>query len=551
MLRTLSIENVVVIDKVSISFDEGLCVLSGETGAGKSILLDSLGLALGARAETSLIRQGQEKATVTCAFELPRDHSVITHLDEAGIDAEDMLIVRRDLNMQGRSRAFINDHPVSVATLKTIGNLLVDIHGQFDQLLDGAQHRMALDAFSQHGVLLSTVQVFYAAWKAASERLEATKLKIQHAQDEKEFLEYALGELEKVDPQEGEEKDLVQQRSLLMNYEKIYQSLQEAQDALDSGDVERTLASALKSLGRAQALNPELATPITEALERAQIEVTEATQLLAQVPGAESFSPEELERIDERLFSLKGLARKHQVPVHGLHLLRNQIAEKFQLLDDQSGSLALLEKEVAQAQAAYLEGAEKLSDSRAHKAVELDKAVNERLPNLKLEKATFETVLTRMSEDRWSEYGLEQVAFHIATNPGSAPGPLKKIASGGERSRFMLALKSALAQTQDVPTLIFDEADSGVGGATASAIGDHLAELAQTRQVLSITHSPQVAAKAAHHWKIEKSHTGATTATQVHKLADAERSEEVARMLAGAEVTPEARAAAAKLLEAV
>ena len=550
MLRTLSIENVVLIDQVSITFDEGLCVLSGETGAGKSILLDSLGLALGARAETSLIRQGQDKATVTCAFDLPAKHAVIGLLDDAGIDAEDTLIVRRDINTQGRSRAFINDHPVSVAILKSIGNLLVDIHGQFDQLLEGSQHRDALDSFAQHGGILQEVRDAFAAWKAAREKLEATRLQIQQAQDEKEFLEYALKELDKVDPQPGEEKELAKNRSLLMNYEKIYQSLQETQEVLDSGDLETVLSSALKNLTRAQGLNPELTTPIVEALERAQIEVTEASQLMAQVPGAAAFSPEELERLDDRLFTLKGLARKHQVPVEELHLLRNQIAEKFNLLADQSGSLAVLEKEVVQARKSYEEKAGKISASRQKYAGALDKQVNERLPNLKLEKAVFATVLIDMPEDRWSEHGMEQVSFHIATNPGSAPGPLKKIASGGERSRFMLALKSALAQTQNVPTLIFDEADSGVGGATASAIGDHLAELARSRQVLSITHSPQVAAKAAHHWKIEKSHAGTTTSTQVHQLTMEERAEEVARMLAGAEVTPEARAAAAKLLDA-
>lgn len=554
MLAALSIRDIVLIDRLELALAPQLCALTGETGAGKSILLDALGLAIGGRGDAGLVSQSAEQGSVTAVFDVAMDHPARAILRENGLDAEGDLILRRVQAKDGRTRAFVNDQPVSIGLLRQLGDLLIEIHGQHDErgLLDAAGHRALLDLFGGLEGMAADVRRRWAAVAEARDALAAHQAMLARAQAEQDYLRHVVGELDELSPVEGEETKLAEERIVMMSAEKVAGDLIEAQDALSgSGGLEARLSQALRRLSKAaEQVGGRLDASIA-ALDRTLVEAAEARDELERAARALEFDPQSLERAETRLFALRAAARKHNVPVDQLAVL----AERFrgQLADIEGGEVKLeqLKKASEAARAAYLEAAEQLSARRIKAAAKLDQHVMAELKPLKLDKATFKTSVERMDPDNAGPDGLDRVSFLISTNPGAPLGALIKIASGGELSRFVLALKVALASQGSAPTLIFDEVDSGVGGAVAEAVGLRLAELAKTAQILVVTHSPQVAARAQYHLRISKSEMkakGARVATRVDSLDEAERREEIARMLAGATVTDEARAAAAKLI---
>jgi len=551
MLLGLSIRDVVLIDKLDLAFRPGLCVLTGETGAGKSILLDALGLALGMRAEASLVRPGASQAMVTAEFDLAADHPARKLLDEAGIAAEsDIVVLRRVVGTDGRSRAFIDDQPASIGLLRQLGETAVEIEGQFAQtgLLDPATHRETLDAFGVARAQREQLATTWAAWKTLARERAAAEADFAKARADEDFLRHAMAEISALEPRQGEETQLADERALLVNRERVLENLEAALAGLagDSG-AEHALSGAARALERAKGKAAGRLEAAAAALERAIVETREAIAELEAASRAFQ-GPSSLEAIEERLFALRALARKHNVAVEALPKLQADFAAKLGALDDGGAAIATLTRREAEARQAYLAAADAVSKARAAAAKKLDAAVTKELPPLKLEKARFHTALTTLAESEWNEHGRERVAFEVATIAGAPPGPLNKIASGGELARFMLALKVVLAKTSPVATLVFDEVDSGVGGATAAAVGERLARLAEERQVLVVTHSPQVAARAAHHWRVARSDGKKASATKVEALSEADRREEIARMLSGTAITAEARAAAASLL---
>jgi len=553
MLVRLSIRDVVLIERLDLTFESGLGVLTGETGAGKSILLDSLGLALGERADSGLVRAGAAQLAVTAQFELAPDHPAHALLDEQGFDAEDVLILRRVVSKDGRSRAFINDQPASVGLLRRIGDTLVEVHGQFDNhgLLNPATHRGVLDAYAAAGTALAACRTAYAAWKRAAEARAAAEADLRAAREEEETLRHAEEELAALDPRPGEEAELAERRTVLMNGEKLAEGLSAALQALehDGVGIEAMIHTAQRHLGRIAEMADSTVAPVIEALDRAAVEAAEAYNLLDRTAGEIDLDPQHLEEVEERLFALRGLARKHGCTVDELPEVLDTLRRRLAALDDGGADLMRLAKEEQAARGAYLEAARALSKARRAAAADLDAAVARELGPLKLDKARFVTRIEDLDEDHWGADGLDRVAFEVATNPGAAPGPIHKIASGGELARFMLALKVVLARTSPIPTLIFDEVDAGIGGATAAAVGERLGRLAgDVAQVLVVTHSPQVAAKGDHHLRVAKAETDGVVTTTVVPLSDAERREEVARMLAGETITDQARAAAASLM---
>jgi DNA repair protein RecN (Recombination protein N) len=552
MLIGLAIRDVVLIDRLDLSFRPGLCVLTGETGAGKSILLDALGLALGVRAESGLVRRGAEQATVSAEFTLPTTHPARALLKDAGLTVDDeTLVLRRIVGTDGRSRAFIADQPVSVALLRQVGEALVEIEGQFAQrgLLDPTTHREALDAYGVAEADIHALAEAWQVWRAAVAAHETAAQRLKAAQTEEEFLRHAEKELAALDPKLGEETSLADERALMQNRERLTEALDAALAELagDRGG-ERALQAALRHIERVKDKASGRLDPAAAALERAAVEAREAIAALeaqARVLGSDATR---LEQIEERLFALRALARKHNVAVDGLAALHGEIATKLGALADGSGAVDTLKRAVDAARDVYIKAADKVSAARRDAAAKLDQAVTKELKPLKLEKARFTTVLTALGETEWGPHGRERVHFEVATNPGAPAGPLAKVASGGELARFMLALKVVLARTSPVPTLVFDEVDSGIGGAVAAAVGDRLHRLGQELQVLVVTHSPQVAARGAHHWRVEKSQAAQKTSTRVEELSADARREEIARMLSGASITAEARAAAASLM---
>lgn len=551
MLRGLSIRDVVLIEKLDLAFEPGLGVLTGETGAGKSILLDALGLALGVRANPALIRKGADQASVTADFDIAPDHPALAPLKDQDIDAADGLILRRVLGNDGRSRAYINDQPVSVGLLKQAGDALVEIQGQSEQrgLLDPSTHRELLDAF---GGLTTDAEKTAAAWRAlrqAEEDLATTRQAVEEAKSEEEYLRHAFEELEALDPRPGEEKDLADRRAVLMHQEKIVEALANAVgEAGGDKSAEDALRRAAGALERVADKAGGRLDPVVEALERAAVEAGEALAQLEALGQEINLDKDAQETLDDRLFALREVARKHRKTVDELPDHRDAIAKTLAALDDQGGDLARLQVIAARAKAGYETAANALSARRKAAAVDLDTAVNAELPPLKLENALFATRVLTQEPDAFGPHGIDRIAFEVATNPGADPGPIAKIASGGELSRFMLALKVVLARVGTAPTLIFDEVDSGVGGATAHAVGQRLARLGSDLQVLVVTHSPQVAARGSHHWQVRKGGGDTGVATTVAALASEDRREEVARMLSGEQITDEARAAADSLL---
>lgn len=552
MLRSLSIRDVVLIDQLTLTFDNALCVLTGETGAGKSILLDSLGLALGMRAEARLVRHGASQASVTAEFDLPDGPQVAALLEEQSIATEDgSLLLRRTLAPDGRSRAFINDQPVSVGLLRQLGDLLVEIHGQFEsqKLTNPAAHRGLLDAFSGATDALGAVSSTWQAWRAAAAARKTAAESLEQARREEDFLRHTVDELGALAPEPGEAETLAQERARLMHGEKLAEALQEAAAALNEGrGVETGLLGALRALERVRENAAGALDGTIDALERALSEAAEGQAQLDRASAELDLDPAHLERAEERLFALRAQARKHDVDVDDLAGLLERFQSQLAALEDGGADLARLEAEEATARQAYIRAAERLSAARTQAAAALDHAVAAELEPLKLGKAAFVTCVEPLSEEKWGGDGMDDVAFRVATNPGAPPGPLNKIASGGELSRFMLALKAVLASADQVPTLVFDEVDAGIGGATAAAVGERLAALGGQAQVLVVTHSPQVAARGGQHMRVSKAGIESTTRTTVEPLDAKAREEEIARMLAGTEVTTEARAAAQSLL---
>ena len=555
MLSALSIRDIVLIDRLDLEFQPGLSALTGESGAGKSILLDALGLALGSRAETRLVRHGAAQGSVSAAFDLASAHPLLEVLGEQGIVVEDgALVLRRIVGADGRSRAFVNDQPVAAGLLRQIGDGLVEIHGQFEnqRLLSPATHRTLLDAFAGLDGLLGEIAEVWAQAAAADAALAAAEADLAAARRDEEFLRHALAELDELDPKPDEEDTLAEIRARLMSGEKIVQAMADAARALAGEEplpgAEASIQNAVRPLERIAALAGGRLDGAIDALGRARGEVIEAQAQIERALAELDLDPRRLEESEDRLFALRAAARKHGCAVANLPVLRQDLGERLANLDDGAARLVRLKAEAKAAHAAYDAVAQRLGDARRQAAVRLDGEVAGELRPLNLGKAVFRTVVRALPESDWGPHGKDQVVFEVATNPGSPTGPLSRIASGGELARFMLALKVVLAQADPVPTLIFDEVDAGVGGAVADAVGERLARLGGEVQVLVLTHSPQVAARGAHHWRVRKASSDGEALTRIDVLDQTERKEELARMLAGARITDEARAAAASLL---
>ncbi len=554
MLSRLSIRDIVLIERLDIDFAEGLAVLTGETGAGKSILLDAFALALGARGDQSLVRHGIEQGQVIATFDVARDHPARALLQENDIAAEDEFILRRVQFADGRTRAFINDQPVSVQVLKQVGAALVEIHGQHDEraLVDAATHRRLLDAFAGLDADAGTVAALWEARRLAAVAADTHREQVERAKREGDWLRHAVDELTRLAPQAGEETALAERRSAMMQAEKVADDLRDANEVIAGANSSvPALAGVIRRLERRSPQAPQLVEPAVHALEVALSALEETRGHLEAALRSANADPAELERIEERLFALRAAARKYNVPVDDLAALARKYHDDVALIDAGEEQLKTLEQAAREADADYRIAAVALSKARTKAASALDKAVNGELKPLKLERAKFSTQIDSDAAAAGPN-GIDRVEFWVQTNPGTKPGPLMKVASGGELARFLLALKVVLADRGSAPTLVFDEVDTGVGGAVADAIGLRLAKLAAGVQVLAVTHAPQVAARADRHYLISKDalDKGKRVATRVALVAAERRREEIARMLAGAEITNEARAAAERLIKA-
>ncbi len=553
MLTALSIRDIVLIEKLDISLEKGLTVLTGETGAGKSILLDALGLALGGRGDSGLVRHGAAKGVVTAGFMLPKAHAALRLLEEQGIGTEGELVIRRIQNADGPSRATINDQPVSLNLLRQIAGSLAEIHGQHADraLVDVANHRRLVDAFGGLDEPAAAVGKLWQALSEVSTELDGHRELMARAEAERDYIEHAVEELRVLDPQAEEETKLANARQLMMHAEQYAGALSEAEGVLSGDGVEARLSAALRKLERRREAAEGRLDQACAALDKVLIEMNEANRVLAEAQRSFAFNPADLEKSEERLFALRAAARKHKCTVDGLAATRARFEKELSALTDGGQRLAGLEAQKAVAQKEFDTAADALSAARKAVAKKLDKAVLAELPPLKLEKARFETQITS-DAGKPGPHGIDRVEFVVAANPGTPLSPLMKVASGGELARFMLALKVVLAARGSAPTLIFDEIDTGVGGAVADAIGARLARMAQGLQVLAVTHSPQVAARASEHMLISKMEEVGShrMVTRVQSLSEKSRREEVARMLSGAQVTDEARAQADRLLAA-
>ncbi|MHC5307032.1 DNA repair protein RecN [Bartonella sp. LJL80] len=552
MLIQLSIRDIVLIERLDISFEAGLSVLTGETGAGKSILLDSLSLAIGGRGDATLVRHGADSGQVSAVFDVGSDHPARLLMRDNGLDDDGDIILRRIQSADGRSRVFINDQAASVALMRDVGRKLVEIHGQHDDraLVDIDAHRNLLDAFGALNDETERLKERYRVWRELETTLKKHRAKVEQAAREADFLRSAVDELDTLDPQPGEEEELAFRRSDMMKSEKVATDINEAGDMLNGSESPvPVLANLVRRLERKIPEAEELIAPIVKSLDEALHSLGFAQDSIEAAMRALDFDPRELERVEERLFALRGAARKYNVLVDGLPELRDRMDADLADLDAGEATLKQLEGEVQLALAGYDAAAATLSARRHSCAKDLSSAVMAELPALKLERAEFIVEMTSDPNLRGAE-GIDRVEYWVRTNPGTRPGPMMKVASGGELSRFLLALKVALADRGSAPTLVFDEIDTGVGGAVADAIGQRLSRLAKTVQVLSVTHAPQVAARADAHFLISKTERNDKNrlATSVHKMDMQERAEEIARMLAGEQITEEARAAAHKLL---
>lgn len=548
MLRTLDIRDVLLIDRLQLDFQPGLNVLTGETGAGKSILLDSLGFVLGWRGRAELVRAGADQGEVIAEFDLPTDHAAHRILAEAGVEADGELILRRVNTVDGRKTAWINDRRVSGQVLRDLSETLVELHGQHDDrgLLNPRGHRQLLDEFAGHGALLADLRGLWLARSRATKALAEAEEKLAAMRSEEEFLRHSVAELDQLDPQPGEDAELDTKRRRMQAAEKIRDDLARAFQILGLDGAEGAMGDGMRWLdGIAAEADGQLDEPIA-ALGRALNELGDATQGVERVLGNLDFIPAELEAIEERLFAIRGLARKHGVTPDDLGTFAEELRTRLGQLDAGEGDLNRLRADVKATDAAYSDASAALTESRVEAAARLDRAVMDELAPLKMERAVFHTQIT---EGDVGPEGRDNVSFTVATNPGAPAGPLAKIASGGELSRFLLALKVCLSQNTSGVTMIFDEIDRGVGGATADAVGRRLARLASEGQVLVVTHSPQVAALGQHHWQVSKSVQDGQTLSRVVPLDAGERVDEVARMISGDTITEAAREAARALIE--
>jgi len=539
MLTQLSIRDIVLIERLDLAFESGLSVLTGETGAGKSILLDSLSLALGGRGDGGLVRHGQDKGQVTAVFDVPMDHAARRLLRDNGIDDDGDLIFRRQQSADGRTKAFVNDQPVGVQLMRQAGQLLVEIHGQHDDraLIDTDAHRQLLDAFGGLGDEATGVAALYRTWRDNERTLRKHREKVENAAREADYLRASVEELEVLSPQDGEEEELAESRSRMQKAERIAGDISEASDFLNgNASPVPHIASLVRRLERKSHEAPGLLEDAVQMLDSALDQLSNAQMEIEAALRKTEYDPRELERVEERLFALRAASRKYSVPVTGLPALAEKMIADLAELDAGEERLAELERQVAAAREAFDAAARTLSDKR-HTAAE----------------ALSEAVMAELTTDagQATADGIDVAEFHVQTNPGTRPGPITKVASGGELSRFLLALKVALADRGSAPTLVFDEIDTGVGGAVADAIGQRLKRLSDTVQVLTVTHAPQVAARAITHFQISKGLAAPGSdrvTTRVVTMAPSDRTEEIARMLAGESVTEEARAAAKRLL---
>ena len=552
MLHSLSVSNIVLIERLTLTFESGLTVLTGETGAGKSILLDALGLALGSRADFRLIREGSEAAQVAASFDLTPDHPVWTRLAEADIAPDDTLILRRRLKADGKSAASINDVPVSATLLREVGDMLVEIQGQFEGrgLLDVATHVTLLDRAAAHVDVLEKLATGWESWLQAQRNLAHAKRDLEKARAEEEWLRDAVEQLDLLAPMAGEEDALSAERERLANVGRIGESLAAADDAAfgDSG-AQSMLGRARAALEKAAPLSGGLLDDAQAALARADAELAEASAAISSAGHALESDPARLQTVDDRLHELRQQARKHDCTTDALAETHARLAANLAGIEDSVGALAGLAENERQWREYYHQVADRVAANRARAAASLDAAVGGELPPLKLDGATFTTQITELPPEQFGPLGTQQIRFQASTNKGMKAGPIDRIASGGELARFLLALKVALEGDAAGRTLIFDEVDSGVGGAVAAAVGDRLSRLGGSTQTLVVTHSPQVAAKGSHHMKIAKTATDDGVISGTEPLDRTARTEEIARMLAGEQITAEARAAALALLD--
>ncbi len=554
MLSRLTIRDIVLIDRLDLEFSIGLTVLTGETGAGKSILLDAFALALGSRGDGGLVRHGEKQGQVTATFELAGDHPALALARSQDIEVEGDLLLRRVQLADGRTRAFVNDAPVSAQVLRGLARTLVEIHGQHDEraLVDPALHRALIDAFGGLEARRREVRAHYERRRKLGAELSAEQARLAKARDDADYLRHAAEELADLAPEAGEEAALAARRATMMASEKVASDLRDAYDSVSGdGSPTATFAALVRRLERRSGQAPNLIEPCTKAIDAVLVALDGAQAAIALALEQADFDPRELERVEERLFALRAAARKHGCGVDDLPALATKFVADLAALDAGEARVKVLAAALDEANRHYASAAALLTQERRLAAVALDAAVNAELPPLKLERARFETQVEPEPGPGGPE-GMDRVEFWVATNPGSRPGPLAKVASGGELARFMLALKVSLADRGSAPTLVFDEIDTGVGGAVADAIGRRLARLSEKIQVLAVTHAPQVAARSTAHLRISKGETGEgdRVATRVAILEPALRREEIARMLAGATITEEARAAARRLIEA-
>ena len=551
MLTNLNIRNIVLIEKLDLEFDSGLTVLTGETGAGKSILLDALGLALGSRADFSLVRAGENSAQVIASFAIPSAHPVRDILLEAGIVIQEELILKRQLR-QDRSPAAINDEPVSVSLLRKCGDLLIEIQGQFEGrgLLDTSNHITLLDKMSQHTELLNSTKLSYQRWQHAEQIFKEAEELINKSREEEDWLRESLKELDMLAPIVGEEKILVANRDIHANANRIIQGLQSAYELLnhDEGAISK-IERANTQLTKIETIGSDIVNSMLQKLQQIILELNEVETELRDAAEHLDGDPAKLEEIEERLHLLRSQSRKHNCSPDDLANLYHSFQEKLSNLDDQTGKIAKLRLELSAAKEEYVSNAKQLSSSRKIAAKKLDQQVMQQLPVLKLETSEFETNIEPLEESKWNVMGIDKVRFEARTNPGQLIGAIDKIASGGELARFLLALKVVLSEGYPDKCLIFDEVDSGVGGAVADAVGTRLSKLAKTIQTLVVTHSPQVASKGENHFKITKSSINDKVISHTLLLNEEEHIEEVARMLAGEQITDAARMAARTLID--
>ena len=553
MLKSLSIRNVVLIDKLDLDFQNGFSVLSGETGAGKSILLDSVGLLLGKRAEVGMIRSGCDKLSVCGSFEVADKKGELAALcAEYDLDFEHEIIIKRTLNQDGKGKIFFNDQPITQKLLKEIGSYLVEIHGQFDNqgLLNPATHLSVLDNYGAYPEKITAMKAAFAVYKKAKDNRVNAEAKIAQSKADEDNLRHWVDEFQKMQPRENEQEELEEKRRQMMNAEKILENLDAAYKALNQGGVQSALRQAQAAISRVNVLLNGKFDNIYSLLDTALVNADEAGEEIEAASNEVSLNQNELDAVEERLFALKALARKHNTTIEELPLVWQQMEENLRNLELGEDDIENLRKLEEAAYKDYVKKATEVSQARLAAALRLDGKIQAELPDLKMEKARFMTQISTKPENQWNENGRDDVCFMVSTNPNTPYGSISKIASGGELARFMLALKVNLAQTSQVETMIFDEVDTGIGGATAQAVGEKLAKLGEQVQVLVVTHSPQVAAQSKYHYKVEKTTVDNVTTTSLRELSAAEKTEEVARMLSGEHITDEARAAAKVLIGA-